>query len=111
MFFKDLATDTPDEARFVEKLAQDHVSMVRTFEQKNLIEEGEFINKEGIYVVFEGFCGIYQKKKEPLPKIDAFGKQVVETTESVEEEKTEGSAAGTSNSKILKKDHLELVML
>ena len=40
VFFKELATETPDEAKYVEKIARDHLSMVRTFEQKNLIQEG-----------------------------------------------------------------------
>jgi len=43
----------------VKKIAREHLTMVRTFEQRSLIEEGEFINREGIYMVFEGFCGIY----------------------------------------------------
>lgn len=55
--------------------------MVRTFEQRSLIEEGQFINRDGIYMVFEGFCGIYQQKKKPLHKVDAFGKDIIDQSE------------------------------
>ena len=69
------------------------MTMVRTFEQKNLIEEDQFINKDGVYMVFEGFCGIYMNKKEPLVQVDAFGKDIVPTSdkalESDEETKVE----------------------
>ena len=57
--FKDLDRDTPSEAKIVYKIAKDHLTMVRTFEQKSLIEEGKFVNEEGVYMVFDGFCGIY----------------------------------------------------
>ena len=59
-FFKELSRETADEAKFVSKIAKDHLTMIRTFEQRSLIEEGQFINREGIYMVFDGFCGIYQ---------------------------------------------------
>ena len=58
-FFKELSRETADEAKFVSKIAKDHLTMIRTFEQRSLIEEGQFINREGIYMVFDGFCGIY----------------------------------------------------
>ena len=38
--------------------------MVRTFEQKDLLTEGQFTNTTGVYLVFEGFCGIYMSKKK-----------------------------------------------
>ena len=84
-FFKELSRETPDEAKFVSKIAKDHMTMVRTFEQKSLIEEGKFVNKEGVYMVFDGFCGIYQQKKKPLVKIDAFGKEIDEDALIMEE--------------------------
>ena len=37
-------------------------------------------------MVFEGFCGIYERKKKPLPKKDAFGKDITEESQVVEEE-------------------------
>lgn len=36
------------------------------------------MNREGVYMVFEGFCGIYETKKKPLLKKDAFGKEIVD---------------------------------
>jgi hypothetical protein len=33
--------------------------MTRTFEQRVLIEEDKFVNKDGVYMVFDGQCGIY----------------------------------------------------
>ena len=65
----------------LEKICKNHLSMVRTFEQRSLIEEGKFVNKTGIYMVFEDFCGFYQNKKKPLPKIDAFGKEIIDEEE------------------------------
>ena len=55
--------------------------MVRTFEQRDLITEGQFTNTDGIYLVFEGFCGIYMKKQKAKPKTDEFGRDV--TVEAV----------------------------
>ena len=53
----------------VANLVAKHMRMVRTFEQKNLTEEGKFINTEGIYILFEGFCGVYKKKEcDPMKK-------------------------------------------
>lgn len=50
------------------------------------------MNKEGVYMVFEGFCGIYEKKKKPLPKKDAFGKEIMDRDQENEEEsKDEGA--------------------
>ena len=78
--------------------------MVRTFEQKNLIEEGKFINTDGVYMVFEGFCGFYEQKKAPVIKINAFGKEILQTEEDDEENK---EAASIHH----KKTHLDQVML
>ena len=65
-FFKELSRETADEAQFVHKIAKYHLTMIRTFEQRSLIEEGQFVNRDGIYMVFDGFCGIYQQKKKPV---------------------------------------------
>ena len=45
-------------------LVAKHLRMVRTFEQKNLTEQGKFVNTDGVYMVFDGFCGVYKKKKK-----------------------------------------------
>lgn len=91
-------------------IAWKHLTMVRTFEQRNLIEEGKFINKQGIYMVFEDFCGIYQNKKKQGPKIDAFGKEIIDEEEKDEEEyKDDGASQFTSGSK--KKSHMDQVLL
>lgn len=100
-FFKELSRETADEAKFVSKIAKDHLTMVRTFEQRSLIEEGEFINKDGIYMVFDGFCGIYQQKRQPLVQIDAFGKVIIEESKSMlssaPDEETKEVAQSDSN--------------
>lgn len=51
-----------------------------------MIEEGKFTNKDGVYLVFEGFCGIFMKKKKEKPKIDKFGR-------AIETHNTEGDSA------------------
>ena len=61
----------------IRSICKNHLTMVRTFEQKNLIEEGQFINTDGVYMVFEGFCGFYEQKKAPVIKINAFGKEIL----------------------------------
>ena len=34
-----------------------------------MTEEGKFINTEGVYILFEGFCGVYKKKdSDPMKK-------------------------------------------
>jgi len=73
-----VARETPDEAQALTKIAKDHLSMVRTFEQRNLIEEGKFTNKDGVFIVFEGFCGIYMCKRKPKQKTDEFGRVINE---------------------------------
>lgn len=60
--------------------------MVRTFEQRNLIEEGKFTNTEGVFLVFEGFCGIYMNKPNSKPKKDEFGRIITEKTNTEDEE-------------------------
>ena len=37
------------------------MKIVRTFEVKRLCEEGEIVNKDSVYVVFEGYLGVYKK--------------------------------------------------
>lgn len=59
LIFKELAQETHTEARFVEKIVKDHLIMTRTFEQRILVEEDKFINRDGVYMVFDGECGIY----------------------------------------------------
>ena len=38
----------------------DHIKIFRSFEQKELVREGEFINKDEVYMAFDGECGIYK---------------------------------------------------
>ena len=45
----------------LEKLIAGHLHYYRPFEMKAIVKEGEFINKQGIYLLFEGQCGIYRK--------------------------------------------------
>ena len=45
----------------LEKIVAGHLHYYRPFEMKPIVKEGEFINKDGIYMLFEGYCGIYRK--------------------------------------------------
>jgi len=60
--FKEMASSGVD----IPSIVKSHLTFMRTFEVKNLIGEDRFLNEDYIYMVFEGFCGIYKTARKDV---------------------------------------------